>query len=117
MKTQRFMLFMCLLNAGLLFFLAAKPRHEVYEKITVRAFELVDKKGVARVSIQSYDDGEVVLRMKDAKGTIRLKMGASEDGSGLVLLNDATEPGIHALAQKKGTSITMTDKDGKKKAL
>lgn len=86
-------------------FLAAKPRHEVYEKITVRAFELVDKKGVVRVAIQSYDDGEVVFRMKDAKGTIRVKMGAGEDGSGLVLLNDATEPEFMPWPKRKALAL------------
>lgn len=117
MKTQRLALFLCLLNVALLFFLAAKPRQEVFEKISVKEFELVDSKGVPRVTINSYDDGEVVLRMKDKKGTIRIKLAANEEGSGLVLLNDATEPGVQVLSKKKGTSLTLIDKDGKKKEL
>jgi hypothetical protein len=51
----------------------------------------------------------------DKKGTIRVKMGASEDGSGLVLLDDSTNVGLHALAKKKGTTLTLVDKDGKKR--
>jgi len=53
--------------------------------------------------------------MSDATGTIRVKLGAGEDGSGLVLLNDATNPGLHALAKKNGTSLTLIDKDGRKR--
>ncbi len=117
MKTQRLTIVMCLFNVALLCFLAAKPRHEVYEKITVKEFELVDSKGVPRVTINAYDDDEVILRMKDKTGTIRVKMGAGKTGSGLVLLNDKTEVGLHALAKDKGTSLTLVGKDGKKREL
>jgi hypothetical protein len=51
--------------------------------------------------------GEVVFRLRDANGTIRVKVGASEEGSGLVLLDEATEPGIHMLANRGGTSLTV----------
>jgi hypothetical protein len=53
--------------------------------------------------------------MKDQAGTIRVKLGAGEDGSALVLLDDSTEPGIHALAKKNGGSLTLQDKSGKKR--
>ena len=49
----------------------------------------------------------MVLRLRDAGGTIRVKLGASAEGSGLVLLDDATEPGIHMLAKRAGTSLTL----------
>jgi hypothetical protein len=53
--------------------------------------------------------------MKDQTGTIRVKLGAGKDGSGLVLLDDATEPAVHALAKKNGGSLTLQDKRGKKR--
>jgi hypothetical protein len=86
-----------------------------FDKITVKEFELVDKNGVQRVSIVTEKDGEVVFRLKDAKGTIRVKIGASEDGSGLVLLDDSTNVGFHALARKSGTTLTLINKQGEKR--
>jgi hypothetical protein len=80
----------------------------------MREFELVDKNGVQCVSIKTEDDGEVIFRLKDGKGTIRLKLGANEDGSGLVPMDGNTDPGIHALAKKNGTSLTVLGKDGEK---
>jgi hypothetical protein len=51
-----------------------------------------------------YPDGEVVFQLLDRNGTIRVKLGASEDGSGLLLLDGATEPGVHVIARRTGTS-------------
>jgi hypothetical protein len=41
---------------------------------------------------------ELVDRIRDLEGNIRVKLGASQSGSGLVLLNDRTEPGVQVLA-------------------
>jgi hypothetical protein len=79
--------------------------------------ELVDDAGVVRASIKVEPGGEVVFRLMDPTGTIRVKMGASADGSGLVLENDATEPGIHALATSTGTRLTLRNKDGSEQVL
>ena len=115
MKTQRILLLLTLLNLSALFLFAFKSQQENFDKIKVREFELVDEKGQNRVSIKVEPDGELVFRMKDETGTIRLKMGAGKDGSGLVLLNGETEPGLHALAKKGKTSLTLTDSDGSKR--
>lgn len=82
------------------------------EPTVVRAqtIELVDEQGHIRASLKVKPGGEVVFRMMDAKGTIRVKLGAAEDGSGLVLLDDRTEPGVHALAKRMGTSLTLAEK-------
>jgi hypothetical protein len=53
--------------------------------------------------------------LRDSKGTIRVKLGAGENGSGLVLVDDQTNVGIHALAKKDGTTLTLINKDGKKR--
>lgn len=99
----------------LIVLMASKPHQQTFGKISVREFELLDKNGNQRVSIKVEEGGDVLLRLKDDKGTIRVKMGAGEDGAGLVLLDGDTNPGIHALAKKTGSSITVLGKDGKKK--
>jgi hypothetical protein len=81
--------------------------------LRARMIELVDDKGQVRAQLSVESSGEVVFRLRDAQGTIRVKLGASEKGSGLLLANDATEPGIHMLATDTGTSLTLTGKDGK----
>ena len=75
--------------------------------LRARAIELVDDRGLVRAQLDVEASGEVVFRLRDASGTIRVKIGASEDGSGLVLLDEATEPGIHMLAKRAGTTLTV----------
>ncbi|HEY7461005.1 MAG TPA: hypothetical protein VIC59_03915 [Gemmatimonadota bacterium] len=53
-------------------------------------------------------DGEVAFRLLDQNGTIRVKLGASEDGSGLLLLDETTEPGVHVVARRAGTAVRPT---------
>ena len=73
-----------------------------------RALELVDEAGQVRSRINVEPDGEVVLRLIDRKGTIRVKLGAGERGSGLLLLDEATEPAVHVIARRTGTSERPT---------
>jgi len=40
-------------------------------------------------------------------GAVRVKLGASRAGSGLLLLNEATEPGVQALAGADKTSVSL----------
>ncbi len=115
MKTNRFVTVLSIVNGIVLLFMAASPQRDSFEKITVKEFELVDSGGKQRASIKVETDGEVVFRLKDNQGTIRLKMGAGENGSGLVLLDGDTNPGVHMLAKKTGSSITVLSADGKKK--
>jgi hypothetical protein len=84
------------------------------EVIRARMIELVDDRGTVRANLRTEPDGEVVFRMADATGTIRVKLGASADGSGLVLLNERTEPGIHLLSQRTGTTVALAEKDKEK---
>jgi hypothetical protein len=46
-----------------------------------------------------------------------VKLGAARDGSGLLLANDATEPGIHLLAGARGSSIRVANKDGREQVI
>ncbi len=79
-----------------------------------RALELVDDHGQVRARLNVEQSGEVVFRLLDRRGTIRVKLGAGEDGSGLLLANDATEPGVHLLAKADGSSIAVANKDGRR---
>jgi hypothetical protein len=72
-----------------------------------RAIELVDRRGRVRAQLNVSADGEVIFRLRDENGTIRAKLGADETGSGLLLIDDRTEPGVHLLAKRTGTSVTL----------
>jgi hypothetical protein len=75
--------------------------------LRARAIELVDDAGQIRAQLNVESNGETVFRLRDAKGTIRVKIGGSEEGSGLLLLDETTEPGVHILTKRTGTSITL----------
>jgi hypothetical protein len=75
--------------------------------VRAKAFVLVDKHGVVRAQLNVETGGQVVFRLRDERGQIRAKFGADESGSGLLLLDEDTEPGVHILAQRSGTSITV----------
>ena len=75
--------------------------------VRARAIELVDGRGRVRAQLNVESSGEVVFRLRDSAGTIRVKLGASEEGSGLLLANEATEPGVHIVANRRATSVTV----------
>ena len=76
--------------------------------VRARTIELVDGRGVVRAQIKvERPSREVVFRMRDQEGQVRVKLGAGRTGSGLLLANEATEPGIHALATDKQTSLRL----------
>lgn len=82
-----------------------------------RALELVDKRGQVRARLNVESNGEVVFRLLDQQGTIRVKLGADQGGSGLLLANDATEPGVHILADATGSRIRLANKDGRERVI
>ena len=83
--------------------------------LRARALELVDEHGQVRSRFNVESNGEVVFRLLDQDGTIRVKLDAAKDGSGFVLLNDATEPGVHLLAKATGSSLKLRNKDGQER--
>jgi hypothetical protein len=122
MKTQNLIILLILLNLmGWLYWAMAQTPPPatvgVAPLVRARAIELVDSKGTRRALLSVEENGETVFRLVDAKGSIRVKLGASAAGSGLVLLNDATEVGIHALAKDKETTLTLINKNGRKQVL
>ena len=83
---------------------AAQPTSNV---LRAQAIELVDARGRVRAQLNVESNGAVVLRLRDSSGTIRVKLGADGEGSGLLLANEATEPGVHLLATRSATHMTV----------
>ncbi len=121
MKTQRILLALTVANIGIFVATLAHARPTGAQTadpvLRGRGLELMDEHGRSRASIRVEPGGEVVFRLTDQKGTIRVKLGAGEDGSGLVLNNDATEPGVHILAKSDGSSLKLKNKDGRERAI
>jgi hypothetical protein len=92
----------------------ADQNDEVPAVLRARMLELVDQEGGCRANLKVEEGGEVVFRLRDAEGTIRVKIGAGKDGSGLVLMDDRTEPAVQLLAKRAGTSMTLSQ-EGKTK--
>jgi hypothetical protein len=117
MKLQRTALALTLVNLALLLFTLAQSRltaaQDAAPVLRAQAIELVDERGQVRSRLNVEAGGEVVFRLLDQDGTIRVKLGAGRDGSGLLLSNDATEPGVHILATGAGSSLKLKNKDGR----
>ena len=97
---------------------------QIPKVIRAQAIELVSDRGQVRSRLNVEPEGEVVFRLFDRDGTIRVKLGASEDGSGLLLLDEATEPAVHMIARRSGiaakpntTSITLKGKDNQQRVI
>lgn len=120
MKTQSITLIYGTLATVVIILMAAHSNPSVLDPVKVlraQKIELVDEKGKVHASMKIEENGETVFRLMDSDGTIRVKLGASKEGSGLVLLNDETSPGLHALAKADGTSLTLTNKNGQKQTI
>ncbi len=121
MNTNRLALVLTILNLALLVFLLAWGRTVVSpaagDVLRAQRIELVDEQGQARAKLNLEASGEVVFRLLDETGTIRVKLGASEGGSGLVLLNDLTEPGLQLLAEEGGARLTLIEHDGAQRVI
>jgi hypothetical protein len=121
MNMNRLAVALTVINLALLIFLLAQSRlianQTIPQVLRVRAFQLVDENGEVRAQLDVESNGEVVFRLRDQEGTIRVKLGASEEGSGLLLLNDLTEPGVHILADQNGSSLTLTEEGGAERVI
>lgn len=139
MKTQRLAIGLTVINLVLLALIlgrelplaavassASTPQatQEIVPVLRGRAFELVDERGQVRSRLNVEPDGEVVLRLIDPKGAIRVKLGAGESGSGLLLLDETTEPAVHIIARRTGTpdrpattSLTLRGKEGQQRVI
>lgn len=121
MNAHRIALALTVVNAAALLMALTQARptdpQAIVPVLRAREVELVDARGQMRARLNVETNGEVVFRLLDEKGTIRVKLGAAEEGSGLLLANDATEPGVHILAKAAGSSLKLVNKDGRERVI
>ena len=85
-----------------------------------RGLELTDAAGRVRAQFNVEPDGEAVFRIRDASGDIRVKLSGGDDGSGLVLLDETTQPAVHIVARRTAgqtnqtTSINLSGASGQR---
>ena len=106
MTQHRMVIGLIALNLLLIVLVAAQagPSGKPQEVLRGRAIELIDERGQVRATLDVDDTGEVLLRLRDRNGTIRVKLGAAEHGSGLLLVDDATDPAIQIIARRTPTA-------------
>lgn len=110
-NTQRLTIVVTVLNLVLLVFLLSHDRAAAAQSDSVlrgRSLELVDAAGRVRAELTIEQDGEALFRMRDSAGTIRVKLGAGDDGSGLLLIDETTEPGVQIIARRSATASRPT---------
>lgn len=119
--TQRLAVALTTVNLALLLLVWARPAPSagtgVEPVLRARAIELVDEQGQVRAQLNVEPSGEAIFRLRGERGTIRVKLGASEEGSGLLLLDDATEPAVQVLAKGGGPTITLRGRDGRRRVI
>ncbi|HYU54027.1 MAG TPA: hypothetical protein VEK37_13835 [Gemmatimonadaceae bacterium] len=98
-----------------------------------RGLEIVDDRGKVRAQIivppadtaaktargQNYPE-TVLLRLIDPNGRPGVKIGTSVDGSGMSLAGDSERRdwnGVQILAESAGTSVKLTNKNGRKQII
>ena len=130
-KTQRLAVLLTVVNLIVLVVLVVLLTHDnvAFAQgdgpiLRVRGLELVDAARQVRAQFNVEPDGEAVFRMRDARGTIRVKLGAGNSGSGLLLLDETTEPGVQIIARRAAaptgattTSISLTGADGRRRVI
>jgi len=135
MKAQRFAISLTVLNLVALVSVTRQPSSaagpEEPPVLRVRGLELVDDKGRVRAMLKvlpadpkvKMPDGTtgypetVLLRLLDSKGAPNVKIAATEDGSGISLGGESNPTNIQLLARGASTSLSLINKDGKKKSI
>jgi hypothetical protein len=106
-----------LLALNLVFLVFAVSAQTSAPVMRVSALEIVDERGVVRARLGIKGGTTAELDLFDRTGTIRVKLGAGERGSGLVLADDSAQPGVHLLAQRGETRLTLKEPGGKERAI
>jgi hypothetical protein len=126
--TSRLAIVVTVVNLVLLAVLLSHDRAAVAQDdpsvLRGRSLELVDAKGQVRAEFKVEPDGEALFRMRDSAGAIRVKLGAGDDGSGLLLIDETTEPGVQIIARRAATPdrpattrINLTGADGQRRTI
>ena len=115
MNAHRLAIALTALNLGLLVFTVSAQSTSTV--VRASALEIVDERGVVRARLGIKGGTTAELDLFDSTGTIRVKLGAGEQGSGLVMADDTAQPGVHVLAQRGATRITLKEPGGKELAI
>ena len=127
-NTNRLAIVVTAINLVLLVVVLSQARPAVAQSddsvLRGRSLELVDAKGQVRAEFKVEPDGEALLRMRDSTGSIRVKLGAGDNGSGLLLIDETTEPGVQIIARRAATAdrpattrINLTGADGQRRTI
>ena len=136
MKTQRMAIALTVIN--LIILVAAMSRigsaaTQTAPMLRGRGLEIVDSRGKVRAQIiviaadtaaktargTAYPE-TVLFRLIDPNGRPGVKIGTSVDGSGMSLAGDSERRdwnGIQILAESAGTSLKLTNKNGRKQII
>ena len=134
MKIQRLAIVLTVINLLILTWILyhvvwARTKNDVAEVLRGRGLEIVDDQGKRRAQIivapPTTMDGRkypetVLLRLIDPNGRPAVKIGGSVDGSGIGLAGDSERRewnGVQILAEETGTSLILTNKDGRKQVI
>lgn len=85
--------------------------------VRAQAIELVDAEGNVRGQLHLGADGGGNLRLRAPNGEVRVKLGATNDGSGLLLMDQTTEPALQLAAKAADTKLTLRSKGRQPKVL
>ncbi|MEW6128842.1 MAG: hypothetical protein AB1757_17525 [Acidobacteriota bacterium] len=131
MKIQKLAMALTIINLVMLTYnlihLRPVAADDIAPVLRGRKLEIVDERGKirARINIEpavKAADGKTypesaVFRLTDPQGRIRVKLGADQDGSGLMLADDAQQPGIHMLAKDTGSFLKIINKNGREQLI
>jgi len=130
MKTERLLILLTAVNAGLLVYQMVRPHLSTAATIDVqtvirgRALEIVDDRGRVRASLSVLPEdpkhvwkGEpypetVLLRLITADGRPNVKLGASRRGAGLLIGGESDPTYVQLLAEGGESSVKLIDKSG-----
>jgi hypothetical protein len=89
----------------------------VTDVVQARLIELVDERGQIRAQLHIDADGGGNLRLRNGQGEVRVKLGATTDGAGLLLMDQATEPGVRLATDRSGPSLKLSDPDKRERTI
>ena len=130
MKTERLVILLTAVNAGLLAYQMFRPHlstaatADVQTVIRGRALEIVDDRGRVRASLSVLPEdpkhmwkGEpypetVLLRLITADGRPNVKLGASKRGAGLLIGGESDPTYVQVLAEDGESSVKLIDQSG-----
>ena len=130
MKTERLVILLTAVNAGLLAYQLVRPHLSTAATIDVQtvirghALEIVDDRGRVRASLSVLPEdpkhiwkGEpypetVLLRLITADGRPNVKLGASKRGAALLIGGESDPTYVQVLAEGGESTVRLIDKNG-----